>query len=472
MGHQAGYCLSPGFTACPIFLDWASRVAADVVEAPLVGAADRGRDDHDRRGRRSRIRHGRPPPQPHPAPARPRSDPGPRLPPGLAEAMPPRRPDGPCSAPAHRGSWTSTPGSQSGDGACRDGRGSSAVRAAPVAARRRGRGGCATAPPIGAPSTRPGRIAVEVGAPDVTESWPCDVTTASRRRAGRVDGADRPAGRHRRRCRGRRGRGRIGRALRRVAGDRRPGREAGRGCRWTPVRRPRWRRRPVPARGLRVPGNGRVPGDSRRTPRGRASTPSRSARAGRHRRHAGRRGAAGRVPAAQPVPGGARQATPTPDRGGEWRGSSPTRTTRAPPRQSPASRPSDPSRRRVTYRSRRATRCSRIGRRFNVTVEQLQCANDIRNPNSVRLGTTLDHPGRVVPLSPADQEAQEDARRLTREPSHCVPIGSPHTSTSASTRSRTAAHSRSGPNRTGSSQGSPVSAAVSAMIRSASASSG
>lgn len=32
MGHQASFCLTSAFTGCPIFLDWASRVAADVVE--------------------------------------------------------------------------------------------------------------------------------------------------------------------------------------------------------------------------------------------------------------------------------------------------------------------------------------------------------------------------------------------------------------------------------------------------------
>ncbi|MCY7419710.1 MAG: hypothetical protein LH650_14700, partial [Chloroflexi bacterium] len=34
MGHQANFCLTPAFTACPIFLDWASRVAADVAPVP------------------------------------------------------------------------------------------------------------------------------------------------------------------------------------------------------------------------------------------------------------------------------------------------------------------------------------------------------------------------------------------------------------------------------------------------------
>ncbi len=39
MGHQANFCLTPAFTGCPIFLDWASRVAADVVETLPAGAA-------------------------------------------------------------------------------------------------------------------------------------------------------------------------------------------------------------------------------------------------------------------------------------------------------------------------------------------------------------------------------------------------------------------------------------------------
>jgi len=38
MGHQANFCLTPAFTACPIFLDWASRVAADV--APVAARTD------------------------------------------------------------------------------------------------------------------------------------------------------------------------------------------------------------------------------------------------------------------------------------------------------------------------------------------------------------------------------------------------------------------------------------------------
>ena len=44
MGHQANYCLTPAFSGCPIFLDWASRVAADLIEAPPVGAAVGGGD--------------------------------------------------------------------------------------------------------------------------------------------------------------------------------------------------------------------------------------------------------------------------------------------------------------------------------------------------------------------------------------------------------------------------------------------
>lgn len=37
MGHQANFCLTPAFTGCTIFLDWASRVAADVVAVTPVG---------------------------------------------------------------------------------------------------------------------------------------------------------------------------------------------------------------------------------------------------------------------------------------------------------------------------------------------------------------------------------------------------------------------------------------------------
>lgn len=39
IAHQESYCLSPGFSACPIFQDWAVRAAAAPVGTPLPAAA-------------------------------------------------------------------------------------------------------------------------------------------------------------------------------------------------------------------------------------------------------------------------------------------------------------------------------------------------------------------------------------------------------------------------------------------------
>jgi nucleoid-associated protein YgaU len=39
IAHQSAYCLSPSFAACPIFLDWAVRAAADPVPSASVAAA-------------------------------------------------------------------------------------------------------------------------------------------------------------------------------------------------------------------------------------------------------------------------------------------------------------------------------------------------------------------------------------------------------------------------------------------------
>ncbi len=45
-----------------------------------------------------------------------------------------------------------------------------------------------------------------------------------------------------------------------------------------------------------------------------------------------------------------------------------------------------------SYRVKSGDTLGRIARRFNVTIEQLQCANDIRNPNSLSVGATLTIP--------------------------------------------------------------------------------
>ncbi len=52
MGHQASYCLTAAFTGCPIFLDWASRVAADVVETVTRRRRGQRRRVAGRRGHR------------------------------------------------------------------------------------------------------------------------------------------------------------------------------------------------------------------------------------------------------------------------------------------------------------------------------------------------------------------------------------------------------------------------------------
>jgi nucleoid-associated protein YgaU len=41
LAHQARFCLSPGFTSCPTFQDWAVREAARVPDAALAGMAAR-----------------------------------------------------------------------------------------------------------------------------------------------------------------------------------------------------------------------------------------------------------------------------------------------------------------------------------------------------------------------------------------------------------------------------------------------
>ncbi len=58
----------------------------------------------------------------------------------------------------------------------------------------------------------------------------------------------------------------------------------------------------------------------------------------------------------------------------------------------PGATPGKPDATPQSYRVKRGDTLLRIGRRFNVTVEQLVCANDIRNPNSLSVGTTLTIP--------------------------------------------------------------------------------
>ena len=81
--------------------------------------------------------------------------------------------------------------------------------------------------------------------------------------------------------------------------------------------------------------------------------------------------------------------------------------------------------------------------------------------------------GGVVGAGDAERVTQAQVQDLVGQPQAHVPafdVSATHGS--ASTAARVAAHSRSAPNRTGSSAGSPVSAAVAAMIARASSSSG
>jgi nucleoid-associated protein YgaU len=45
LAHQTRYCLSPGFTSCPTFQDWATREAARVADEPLPAEAARVADE-------------------------------------------------------------------------------------------------------------------------------------------------------------------------------------------------------------------------------------------------------------------------------------------------------------------------------------------------------------------------------------------------------------------------------------------
>ena len=83
------------------------------------------------------------------------------------------------------------------------------------------------------------------------------------------------------------------------------------------------------------------------------------------------------------------QATPTPDPAAS--GDVATERPRATPA-SPRATPKRPEATPRSYRVKSGDTLLRIARRFNVTVEQLQCANDIRNPNSVSVGATLTIP--------------------------------------------------------------------------------
>jgi len=60
---------------------------------------------------------------------------------------------------------------------------------------------------------------------------------------------------------------------------------------------------------------------------------------------------------------------------------------------SPGATPAGPAPTPGSYRIKRGDTLSSIGRKFNVTVAQLTCANSIRNPNSLTTGTTL-----VIPI--------------------------------------------------------------------------
>ena len=482
MGHQASFCLTPAFTGCPIFLDWASRVAADVAiggchaarprprprpsspERPPPDASDHGRVRHGRvhptgvpppSSRRREVRHGRL--------ARARDarslaaalaavamtatvptavlDPSVATAAATAGAVTRPRPDlrlrQPPSGPRGAdGRWARAPPRPS-NGSRRP--------------RRR--------PDIYAlPTKRVARLDIDTGvrgrARDRPRAWLPGRGAAGRRpsmAARRSRHGDRPGGCLRRRRSSGAAAAELAASMARtdlVVGSNGPAAAAGRPrCRCCGDRRtatsdgsgaPPWSRGrprvPVDAgapsslgpqtqtrpRALRGPGSGRARAGSRRTRRDRRRA-ARPPGARRHRRGARRGRAAGACSCCPSLflGGGA---APTAD-AAATSGRPVVAATGAPRPRRPhrAPRPErPPSRRRAPTRSSAATRCSSIGRRFNVTVEQLTCANDIRNPNSLSVGHHARHPHRVVPVPAADQEAQVDAgltldaRRLGR----------------------------------------------------------
>jgi len=54
-----------------------------------------------------------------------------------------------------------------------------------------------------------------------------------------------------------------------------------------------------------------------------------------------------------------------------------------------------PERTPRSYQVRSGDTLIKIGRRFNVSIETLQCVNHIRNPNNVVVGSTLTIPTRA-----------------------------------------------------------------------------
>ncbi len=75
--------------------------------------------------------------------------------------------------------------------------------------------------------------------------------------------------------------------------------------------------------------------------------------------------------------------------GGVTRTPRPTPAATLPPEATPIGPEPTPG----SYRIKRGDTLSAIARRFNVTVDQLICANNIRNPNSLSTGVTI-----VVPI--------------------------------------------------------------------------
>ena len=67
-----------------------------------------------------------------------------------------------------------------------------------------------------------------------------------------------------------------------------------------------------------------------------------------------------------------------------------TQRPRSTPKPGATERPTATS---LTYKVKRGDTLLRIGRRFNLTVKQLTCANNIRNPNSLSVGTML-----IIPI--------------------------------------------------------------------------
>lgn len=368
MGHQAGYCLSPGFTGCPIFLDWASRVAADVVEAPLVGAAVGAETPVAAAAAASGTVA--------PAAAASRTEsvqrPWAAAPPWVAEAMPPGDPMDISRRTAIVDIDTGVDPAMAPP--------VTAAAAAPFVAP------LVATPGEGVDGPAPATDATRTVAPAYQPS-PFDDDGAAAELAASMARTDLLAG---------------------TAVD--VGVDGAEGASGAPSdgspETPPWSRgRP------RVPVDAGAPSSlaPQTRPGARPAGPREWEGARRFEAYAARTGsrrpgrpvlvAIGAMLVAVALlvvfllpslfAGGTVQATPTPDPAAsgfiatERPGATPAKPRVTPQR--PDATPRD-------YRVKSGDTLSRIARRFNLTVEQLQCANDIRNPNSVRVGTTLTIP--------------------------------------------------------------------------------